>query len=105
MYMYMYLYLYYWPCMSVIPATVAVTQKPKQNKTNYAHSTVCIRSFGAKLGALSTIQEGGAHAPLAAAPHAHAAARRRRSWLFLRIPLRIPSAPYITQADEMRCAK
>ena len=48
---------------------------------------------------------GGARAPLAAAPHAHTAARRRRSWPFLRIPLRIPSAPYITQAVEMRCEK
>ena len=48
---------------------------------------------------------GGAAAPLAAAPHAHAAARRSRSWLFLRTPLRMPSAPYMTHAVEMRWPK
>ena len=52
---------------------------------------------------------GDALAPLATTPHAHwhaqVAERRRRSWLFLWMPFMIPSAPFMTQAADMRCAK
>ena len=49
-------------------------------------------------GALPVSLIGDAPAPLATTSHAHwhAAARRRRSWLILRTPLRIPSAPFMT---------
>ena len=52
---------------------------------------------------------GDAPAPLATTSHAHwhAAARRRRScsWLILRTPLRMPSAPFMTQAAATCAAR
>ena len=74
---------------------------PSVTKTHY-HCGAVVTAHVRKPELPCGVQHaGGASAPLAAPPHAHTAARRSRTWLCLRMPVRIPSAPCMTHAVEM----